>query len=65
MEMVHNHDGNTSPSQAMMAPGDEQGPGWAPGLRQLYQVVAEQPMPSDFDDLLARLEGRRAQGVSH
>ncbi|MXP10520.1 NepR family anti-sigma factor [Pseudoblastomonas halimionae] len=36
---------------------DEQsGPEWARGLRDLYDDVVEEPLPSSFHDLLARLD---------
>jgi hypothetical protein len=63
--MMQIHDGNQPPHRAMMALPDEQAPGWALGLRQLYQGVAKEPIPSDFGDLLARLEARSAHGSSH
>ncbi len=65
LKMVQIQDGNQSPRRPMMALPDEQTPGWAQGLRQLYQGVAEEPIPSGFGDLLARLEGRSAQRSSH
>lgn len=33
-------------------------PGWAGGLRQLYDSVLEEPLPSSFSDLLAKLDGK-------
>lgn len=37
--------------------GDE--PGWADGLRQLYNSVLNEPLPDSFDDLLKKLDRKR------
>lgn len=39
------------------ASGDE--PGWAEGLRQLYNSVLKEPLPDSFDDLLKKLDRGR------
>ena len=46
-------------------------PGWANGLRQLYDSVVDEPLPDSFKDLLAQLdddedgdEGKDAKGPS-
>lgn len=31
-------------------------PGWASGLRQLYNSVLDEPLPDSFDDLLKKLD---------
>lgn len=31
-------------------------PGWAAGLRQLYNSVLDEPLPDSFDDLLKKLD---------
>ena len=31
-------------------------PEWANGLRQLYDSVVEEPLPDQFEDLLAKLD---------
>jgi hypothetical protein len=31
-------------------------PGWAKGLRRLYDSVVNEPLPDSFDDLLKKLE---------
>ena len=31
-------------------------PGWASGLRQLYDSVVDEPLPDAFTDLLAKLD---------
>ena len=31
-------------------------PGWAKGLRQLYDSVVDEPLPNDFQDLLDKLD---------
>jgi hypothetical protein len=40
-------------------------PGWALGLRKLYQSVVDQPMPSGFGDLIVRLNRAPEQGSAH
>jgi hypothetical protein len=36
--------------------GDAKEPGWADGLRQLYNSVVHEPLPDSFDDLLKKLD---------
>ena len=36
--------------------GDKKEPGWADGLRQLYNSVVHEPLPDSFDDLLKKLD---------
>lgn len=31
-------------------------PGWASGLRQLYNSVLDEPLPDNFKDLLSKLD---------
>ena len=33
-------------------------PGWANGLRQLYDSVVEEPIPDSFKDLLSKLDDK-------
>ncbi|WP_120716343.1 NepR family anti-sigma factor [Tsuneonella amylolytica] len=33
-------------------------PGWANGLRQLYDTVVEEPLPDQFKDLLSKLDNK-------
>ncbi|WP_198152693.1 NepR family anti-sigma factor [Tsuneonella dongtanensis] len=33
-------------------------PGWANGLRQLYDSVVEEPLPDTFKDLLSKLDSK-------
>jgi hypothetical protein len=33
-------------------------PGWASGLRQLYESVVDEPLPDTFKDLLAKLDDK-------
>ena len=33
-------------------------PGWAKGLRSLYDSVVDEPLPESFDDLLKKLDGQ-------
>lgn len=35
---------------------DSKEPGWADGLRQLYNSVVHEPLPDSFDDLLKKLD---------
>jgi len=32
-------------------------PGWAKGLRKLYNSVVDEPLPDSFRDLLKKLDG--------
>ncbi len=51
-------------SQAALSPHDgdaanrqsRQQPGWARGLRQLYNSVLDEPLPDQFTDLLKQLD---------
>jgi hypothetical protein len=40
-------------------PGLGEEPGWADGLRQLYNQVLKEPLPDSFDDLLKKLDRDR------
>jgi hypothetical protein len=31
-------------------------PGWANGLRRLYNSIVDEPLPDSFDDLLKKLD---------
>lgn len=33
-------------------------PGWASGLRQLYDAVVDEPLPDSFKDLLSKLDDK-------
>lgn len=33
-------------------------PGWANGLRQLYDSVVDEPLPDTFKDLLSKLDSK-------
>jgi hypothetical protein len=37
-------------------PGKGGEPGWADGLRHLYDSVLNEPLPNSFDDLLKQLD---------
>lgn len=63
--MVQIQDGNQPPRRPIMALHDEQTPGWALGLRQLYKVAADEPVPAELGDLLARLARRSARDSAH
>ncbi|WP_338447283.1 NepR family anti-sigma factor [Pelagerythrobacter marensis] len=36
--------------------GKRDNPGWADGLRQLYDSVVEEPLPDSFKELLSKLD---------
>ena len=38
------------------APREDGEPGWASGLRKLYNSVVEEPLPDSFQDLLKKLD---------
>jgi hypothetical protein len=56
--------GGTPPAKGRTDRAREERPGWADGLRQLYDKVIEEQLPESFDDLLKRLDqandGRRS-----
>ena len=33
-------------------------PGWAAGLKKLYNSVVDEPLPDSFEDLLKKLDGK-------
>lgn len=35
---------------------DAKSPGWAAGLRKLYDSVVQEPLPDSFEDLLKKLD---------
>lgn len=37
-------------------------PGWAKGLRQLYNSVVDEPLPDSFEDLLKKLDDGKNDG---
>ena len=39
-------------------PRTDSPPGWANGLRQLYDAVVEEPLPDAFKDLLSKLDSK-------
>lgn len=45
-----------SPPASSGAPDQDGEPGWASGLRQLYNSVVEEPLPDSFKDLLKKLD---------
>lgn len=64
MELALSHqrgkdDRNRKPGRSSDRKTDE--PGWAAGLRQLYNSVLDEPLPDSFDDLLKKLD-RGANG---
>ncbi len=42
----------------------QQQPGWADGLRQLYDSVVDEPLPDAFKDLLAQLDDGEKQACN-
>ena len=36
--------------------GNAREPGWANGLRRLYNSIVDEPLPDSFDDLLKKLD---------
>lgn len=48
----------SNPSASAREPATERGakPAWADGLRQLYDSVVDEPLPSNLQDLLAQLD---------
>ncbi|MBW8752867.1 MAG: hypothetical protein JF595_01755 [Sphingomonadales bacterium] len=48
-------DRKRTPGRSSKATGVKQ-PGWAEGLRQLYNSVVHEPLPDSFDDLLKKLD---------
>lgn len=47
--------GIDAPRVGAAGTGDE--PGWASGLRKLYNSVVDEPLPDSFRDLLKKLDG--------
>lgn len=50
------HAGRGRKPPAAPEPTNPQQPGWAQGLRQLYNSVLNEPLPDSFDDLLRKLD---------
>lgn len=52
--------GNGEPGKVpALRPGERPSgePGWAKGLRKLYDSVVDEPLPDSFKDLLKKLDG--------
>lgn len=45
------------PPQVPPQEGADREPGWAHGLRKLYNSVVDEPLPDSFRDLLKKLDG--------
>ena len=45
-----------SPAEIRLRQPGEGEPGWAGGLRKLYNSVVEEPLPDSFKDLLKKLD---------
>lgn len=48
--------GSTGSGGKRGEPGRAPKPGWADGLRKLYDSVVEEPLPDSFNDLLKKLD---------
>nr|WP_153001027.1 NepR family anti-sigma factor [Novosphingobium fluoreni] len=48
--------GSGSPSGIPPLTRKEVEPGWAAGLRALYNTVVDEPIPDSFDDILKKLD---------
>ena len=48
--------GSGGPSEKRLAPRKPETPGWADGLRKLYDDVVSEPLPDSFNDLLKKLD---------
>jgi len=48
-------DRKRAPGRSSKAGGPKE-PGWADGLKQLYNSVLHEPLPDSFDDLLKKLD---------
>ena len=53
-------DRKRTPGRASSA-RDAKEPGWAEGLRQLYNSVVHEPLPDSFDDLLKKLDRAKTE----
>jgi hypothetical protein len=49
-------DRKRTPGRRSSKATDVKQPGWAEGLRQLYNSVVHEPLPDSFDDLLKKLD---------
>jgi len=49
-------EGSVQGSAGSATPGPGE-PGWAKGLRKLYNSVVDEPLPDSFRDLLRKLDG--------
>lgn len=47
--------------QTVQHDGQQDGPDWASGLKQLYNSVVDEPLPDSFTNLLAQLDGEAGQ----
>lgn len=45
-----------APKRPPKVPGDGE-PGWAGGLKKLYNSVVDEPLPDSFKELLKKLDG--------
>jgi hypothetical protein len=48
--------GNSAPGRKPANDGGKHEPGWADGLRKLYDSVVDEPLPDSFEDLLKKLD---------
>jgi hypothetical protein len=54
-------DGKRTPGRSSKDPETAREPGWAEGLRQLYNSVVHEPLPDSFDDLLKKLDRAKTE----
>lgn len=52
----HAENAQGSVSEIRRISGGEAEPGWAVGLRKLYNSVVDEPLPDSFKDLLKKLD---------
>jgi hypothetical protein len=57
--MTSDHDNEAGPRRDKAPPGKDASkrePGWASGLKQLYDSVVDEDLPDTFRDLLSQLD---------
>ncbi len=54
MSEAKKHDGKAGVKPAESKQMEE--PGWASGLKKLYDSVVDEPLPDNFKDLLSKLD---------
>jgi len=54
--------GGKVPPPPRPSSGRDGTPGWAAGLRKLYDSVVDEPLPDSFEDLLKKLDQAKDDG---